>query len=117
MIRHDVTTAARIAENQSLFREANEKIESGAEAMHFHHDVPFICECADTRCTAIVRLDLHEYENVREHARRFFVIPEHADIAKDADAAVVVANHADYTVLDKIGVAGKIAEQRYDELP
>jgi dissimilatory sulfite reductase (desulfoviridin) alpha/beta subunit len=77
--------------------------------------VPFICECANTDCMEIVRLDLDEYEAARQNPRRFFVAPGHAGSAVAAGAAVTVAETAAYTLVDTIGLAGEIAEARYDD--
>jgi hypothetical protein len=78
--------------------------------------VPFICECADERCTEIVRLSLDGYEDVRSHPRRFFNAPGHEALSVGAGAAVVVEELPGYVLVDKIDIAGEVAEQRYDRL-
>jgi hypothetical protein len=108
-------TKERIAENQASFREANEKIEATAYRVELPGRVPFICECFDAVCMEIIRLRLDEYEGVREHPRRFFTAPGHSAAAVAAGAAVIAEEHDGYTLVDKIGVAGEIAEERYDE--
>lgn len=110
-------TKERVARNQATFREANEKIEATADKMQLppERPVPFICECAERACMELVRLTVEEYEDVRQHARRFFVVPGHAAPATAIGAAVVVAELPGYTLVDKIGVAGEVAEQLYDE--
>jgi hypothetical protein len=105
----------RIAENQATFRDANERIESTADQMSLAGRVPFICECSDPTCIEIVRLNLDEYEDVRQHPRRFVTVPGHAEAAVQAGAASVAKRLPGYTLVDKINVAGEIAEQRYDE--
>jgi len=77
--------------------------------------VPFICECADSSCMDIVRLDTLRYENVRFHPRRFFTVPGHDTAGIAGDRAVVVDESADYTLIDMIGRAGEVAEQQYDD--
>ena len=80
--------------------------------------MPFICECADTDCTDIVRLTLHQYENVRRHPRRLFAVPGHEPVAVEAGAGVLVEKAADYVLVDKIGAAGDVAESDHeDHLP
>jgi ABC-type enterochelin transport system ATPase subunit len=106
----------RIALNQSTFRQENERIEATAETMALLGRVPFICECGDAECAEIVRLTLDEYEAVREHSRRFFNFPGHEALSIRAGAAVVVANQGEYVLVDKIGIAGDIAEETYNEL-
>jgi hypothetical protein len=108
-------TQARIAETQARFREANERIEATAYNTQLLGPVPFICECANADCTEIVRLELDEYESARQNPRRFFVEPGHARPAVAAGAAVIVDEMPGYTLVDKIGVAGEIAEARYDK--
>jgi len=107
-------TVERIAVNQATFRAANEKIEATADSMALAGPVPFICECADLDCTAIVSLTLTAYEEVRQHPQRFFCAPGHQTIALDAGAGRLVAAFPSYVVVDKIGVAGEVAEQDHD---
>jgi hypothetical protein len=107
-------TQARLAEIQVRFREANERIEATAYNTRLLGAVPFICECANADCTEIVRLELDEYEAVRVNPRRFFVRPGHAAPAVAAGAAIIVDETPGYTLVDEIGVAGEIAEARYD---
>jgi hypothetical protein len=110
-------TAVRIGENQSRFREANERIETAADRMQLAGPVPFLCECPRPVCTEIVRLSLEEYEQVREDPRTFFTVPGHQDVAVESGVGVVVAEHDDrYTTVEKIGLAGEIASARFDEL-
>jgi hypothetical protein len=109
-------TLVRIAENESAFRAANERIETGAERAGIVVSVPFICECPRQRCTEIVRLTLDEYEDVRAHPLRFFTIPGHQDIAEAAGAAHVVEEHDGYVLADKVGIAAEVARERYDGL-
>jgi hypothetical protein len=108
-------TQERIAENQATFRVANERIEATADQMNLAGRVPFICECCDPTCMEIVRLNLDEYEDVRQHPRRFFTVPGHTEAAVQAGAATVAKRLPGYTLVDKINLAGEIAEQRYDD--
>jgi len=112
----DALSLERISLNQSTFRDANEKIEATAETVALLEPVPFICECADAACTAIIRLTLDEYEEVRQHPRRFVNSPGHERLAIEAGAGVVVSNQDEYVLVDKVGVAGDIAEETYNDL-
>lgn len=109
-------TQERIAINQSRFREANERIELAADKMQLFGPVPFICECADETCVEIVRLSIEGYEEIRDNPRRFFTAPGHQQIAVDADAAVVIGRREGYVLVEKIGVAGQIAEDNYRDI-
>ena len=101
------TSAERIARNDALFREANERIREKAEEYGVE-TVPFICECADPTCRAIVRMPLEQYTAIREHPRRFLNVPGHEVSAKGH--ATPVADGEGYRVVEKIGLAGEIAE-------
>jgi hypothetical protein len=110
----DRLTEERIAKNDDTFREANERIEAVVE----EHDltdrpVPFICECADVRCTQVTRLLLDEYRHVRSDPRWFLNVPGHEVAAMGA--AVVIERHDTYVVVEKQGHAGEVAEELADK--
>jgi hypothetical protein len=109
-------TQERIGINQSRFREANERIELAADKMGLAGPVPFICECAETNCVEIVRLSIEGYEEVRHDPRLFFTAPGHQQIAVDAGAGVVVGKGDGYVLVEKIGVAGQVAEDNYRKI-
>jgi hypothetical protein len=112
----DDITLKRIALTQSRFREANEGIELAADSMKLTGPLPFICECADERCTDIVRLDLESYEEVRDNPRRFFCAPGHQAIDIETGAGVLVEETPGYVLVEKIGVAGETAADEYRKL-
>lgn len=114
----DEQTLERIAENQSRFREANERIEATADSMQIGGPVPFVCECPVPRCTELVQMSLEDYEEIRRHDRRFFVVPGHEEPAVSSGAGAVAGKDAAgrYLLVDKVGVAGEIASDRYREL-
>jgi hypothetical protein len=112
----DDLTLIRIAENQSRFREANEKIEVAAERMALLGPIPFICECPREGCLELVQMNLDAYEEIRQHPRRFFTAAGHQDVSFDAGAGVVVAQSERYVVVDKVGIAGEKARDEYRQL-
>lgn len=63
-----------------------------------------------------MRLTLDEYEDVRANPVRFFTTPGHEDSSEAAGAAHVVEERDGYVVVDKIGVAGDVARERYNTL-
>ena len=63
----------RAAKNQSLFRELNERIEELGPSALF---AEFICECLQKESTEKVSLTAAEYEEIRLHPNRFFVLLE-----------------------------------------
>jgi hypothetical protein len=113
---NDDLTVRRIAENQSRFREANEKIEVAAERLGILDPVPFICECSRQDCTRLLRLTLDEYEEIRQYPQRFFTAPGHQDIAVETGAGTAVEATDGHVVVDKVGEAGEIAREEYREL-
>jgi hypothetical protein len=109
-------TTARIAENQSRFRRANEQIELAADSQELYGIIPFLCECPRVDCLRIVQLTMVEYEQVREKPERFFTAPGHQVASVDSGDETVVEDRDSYVVVDKIGVAADIAALRFAEL-
>jgi hypothetical protein len=107
----DEGRSRKLALNQSTFRSANERIERAAQSHHFeaHQRVPFICECADPSCHETVMLSLADYEAVRAHADRFFLVAGHED-AEETRERILEAEQG-YAVVEKIGTAGVEAER------
>jgi hypothetical protein len=98
----------RVAQNDAVFRDANERIGATAGAYDIRTPIPFICECADPNCTEVVTLELVEYEEIRADSRRFFNLPGHEAAAQGA--AVVVTERDGYVIVEKTGRAGDVAE-------
>jgi hypothetical protein len=103
-------SAERVARNNAIFREANEGIEDKAVDVDAELPrVPFICECADERCTQLVPLGLPDYERVRADPRRFLHVPGHE--ASGGVHVQVVERHERYVVVEKVGEAGRLVEE------
>jgi hypothetical protein len=79
MERDDETRDRKLALNQSRVRNANERLQRLARSHRFDpaQRVPFLCECADPSCQEIVMLSLTDYEAVRAHPNRFFLVAGH----------------------------------------
>ena len=107
----DEARARKLALNQSTFRSANERIERAAQSHHFeaNQGVPFICECADPSCYETVMLSLADYEAVRAHADRFFVVLGHDDDKESQERTL--ETEQGYALVEKIGTAGVEAER------
>jgi hypothetical protein len=71
--------------NERLFREANEKIAARRDELHLTGATPFLCECEDESCTAIVRLSVDEYRQVRAQPHTFVVVPGHPTKGRPTD--------------------------------
>ncbi len=98
--------SARLAANEAVFRAGNERI----EAMLGDADgtTPYICECGDARCFEAIDLTKTEYEAVRSHPARFFVVRGHEDLTA---GEVVVREAAGFTVVEKRGAEAEIVER------
>jgi len=106
----DPELARRIAENEARFRVVNEKIE--AARLRLQADpitLPFVCECGRLECLQTVRLTIAEYESVRSDGTCFVCVPGHEITV--GGVGRVVQDTRSYVVVQKIGVAGDVAEQ------
>jgi hypothetical protein len=97
----------RLAQNEALFREVNEKVEAVA-AIHGDDDhvYEFLCVCSNADCSVQVPASLAAYEAVRAHPRRFLITPEHWL----PDIETVVEKSDDWWVIEKEGEAGRLVE-------
>lgn len=105
----DESRQVRAAQNQSLFREINERIAELNEA--FVELVPmgdWVCECADQSCTAPIELTIPEYEAIRSHPNRFLVLPGHEVL----DVEDVVETYDRYFIVTKTGGGAAVAIQK-----
>jgi hypothetical protein len=70
--------ARRIADNESRFREINERLRRDLRALPDDPaPVDFVCECGRVECAEVVTLSLEEYETIRASSLDFFVVPGH----------------------------------------
>jgi hypothetical protein len=99
-----------MAENEATFRDANEQIQARALELEFPTPVPFLCECGEPDCHEIVSLSLDAYAEVRSEPAHFLVAPGHEDEA--GSGSRVVAARDGHFVVEKVGVAGEVAERR-----
>jgi hypothetical protein len=98
----------RLARNEAFFREVNERINDVARGFGGDGDkYEFLCECVDLRCSERIPLTLAEYEAVRADNRRFIVARRH--VIREIEA--VVERDDDYDVVQKVGVAGDVADE------
>jgi len=94
--------AQRIAENETIFRAANERVAGWEESQlqaRRGEPLTLFCECANLGCREKIELTGHEYEAVRADSVRFAVVPGHVypeaeSVVEDHDRYVVVAEHA-----------------------
>lgn len=105
-------TAVRRGLNEARFRQANDEIaEHGQELTGSFASVPFICECDDMSCTAVVLATLEEYQAVRSN-------PAHFLIAVDQTTpSLLVEENERFKVVEKTGDEREVVERaRKEEL-
>jgi hypothetical protein len=66
----------RLARNQVLFREVNERLAELAEGSG-KSPADFCCECSRMDCDEMIELDRDEYEGIRSSSNLFVVAPGH----------------------------------------
>ena len=107
----DKETRVRIAHNEALFREVNERIEDrNAVRVEQHEVISFVCECGDPECHAMVELAPEDYEAVRADSTHFLVLPGHEIEA----AETVVERGSTYFVVEKIYPDARAEVERTD---
>lgn len=65
----------RIARNEALFREVNERIEELVPDQLPVFEIA--CECGDGECLQMLEVSARDYSQVRSQPTHFFVIPGH----------------------------------------
>jgi hypothetical protein len=105
--------SARLAENEAVFRAGNAAI-NGNLADVMDNEVPYLCECGTDTCVERVALTQQEYQAVRSHSARFFVVPGHED---ETAGEVVVERTSRYTVVEKRGGERKVVERTEPDSP
>ena len=88
-----------MAENQRRFRLANERIDEARREFEFDGEtVPFLCECPDPGCTAVVPVPPEEYGSLREVPNRWLLLPDHVPagerVLEERDGYVITSKEA-----------------------
>jgi hypothetical protein len=100
------TRQQRVAKNEALFRQVNERIEEVNEALGQGEPTDFLCECGDDSCTSPVSLTLEEYEHVRSDPTYFVIAHGHEVM----NAERLIERTDRYSVVAKLtGEAERIA--------
>lgn len=99
----DELTARKLAHNEALFREVNERI----------HDLRaggvgtnYVCECANSECFETVTLTDATYREIRAEPRHFTVSPGH----ELEDIERVVRRTLTYLVVEKLVPVPRVAD-------
>ena len=70
----------RLAGNEALFREVNERVAEVAEQFEVAptaESIKFTCECGNATCTEQIAMTLQEYEALRTVPTHFAVVDGH----------------------------------------
>jgi len=106
----------RMAANEALFREVNERISDATAALAdwpwggASSRIDFVCECGHVDCFQQIQLSREEYERVRASRRRFVIKRGH-EMPELEHAVDVEAGSDSVIVVEKEGVAAKVAEE------
>ena len=98
-----------IARTESGYREVNEAIARTAEQLDAD-ETDFVCECADPHCAHRITAQLDDYEEIREHPRRFLVKDGH-ELAR---FETVVDRAPGYAIVEKVEARVACIAQRLD---
>jgi hypothetical protein len=98
---------ARIANNERLFREVNERISRIQEDFGQSNAFEIVCECGAKDCLERIALTHDAYRALRANPRTFAIVPGHE--AEDIED-IVERNEGYYVVKKKPGPAAEIAE-------
>ncbi|MGH3007519.1 MAG: hypothetical protein ACRDOS_16725 [Gaiellaceae bacterium] len=99
----------RVAKNEALFREVNERIKEVNEPLAPEEPSDYLCECGSQDCTDPMSLTRSEYEEVRKEATHFAVVPGHVV----PDVEHVLVRNDRFAVVEKSSpAAARIAVER-----
>ncbi len=92
----------RLAENEALFRLANERMAGWTEQHVNEASELYFCECANTDCREKVSLRRGDYERVRSGSRQFVIkpgheLPEVETVLEANDGWAIIEKHPEVT--------------------
>jgi hypothetical protein len=100
----------RMTENESLFREVNERVDETATQFvgkDGKSTQEYFCECANADCTFRVELTHEQYASVRADPRQFVVLPLHFT----PEVETLVTKNEGHWLVRKTGEAGEYVER------
>jgi hypothetical protein len=101
-----------MAQNETLFREVNERVEEVASgfADQDEEDRPigFVCECGRRDCTESIEATRAQYEAVRRNPVRFLLLPGHEDDSVER----VVERTERFVIVVKLGEGARLAAEQ-----
>jgi hypothetical protein len=89
----------RLARNEAMFREANERAKAWEERHGPEGEVElYFCECGRPDCQEKVGLREADYERVRSDSRHFVIIPGH----ELPDVEKVIERNEGWAIVEKV---------------
>ena len=100
---------ARLAQNEVLYRNVNDRIEDLNQVFDAVAaiDGEWVCECSDMSCATPIKTTVAEYEAVRANPRTFMVAPGH--VSREVER--VVRGNSRFTVVEKLGAPAAVPQQ------
>ena len=99
-------STARAAENEVIFRNANQEIEQRRAELDVPGFTPFLCECEDERCKSLIFLSQEEYAEARTKPNWFILAPGHK-----FRTGTIRSSTDRFDLVEKDGLAKEIAER------
>ena len=88
----------RLARNQALFREVNERMLELNDGFQDGSSMVFVCECSNVDCTATMTIGRENYESVRAHPTFFAIASGHELL----EIEKVIDERNDFTIVQKL---------------
>ena len=95
----------RLARNQALFREVNERLLELTEGFQ-DGQMQFVCECSSEDCTLTIDMNHDEYESVRARST-FFVVSTGHEIL---EVEKVIDRQDGWTIVQKVTASDYVVE-------
>jgi hypothetical protein len=100
----------RRAENEALFRLANERMAQWEERQRDEAVELYFCECGDPKCDQKVALRRADYERVRRDPTHFSVARGH----EIPDVETVVESHREWLLVEKAEPEARATAEQTD---
>ena len=101
------TREERLANNEAMFRFANERMADWDEVRVSEAVEHYFCECADPDCQDKIPLHKSDYEAVRSDSCHFVICRGH----EVPDVETVIETHDGWAVVEKTPEVTEIAQQ------
>ena len=98
----------RAAQNEALFRSANERLKELNDALDGYSPYgSWFCECFRRDCSEMIEMTVGEYEKVRAESDQFAVVADRSHV--DYSLETVIARCDRYWIVKKLGTAASVS--------